>query len=337
MEHETHNHNTEISEGASVKRDYTIPASIVVSAIILAGAWTYNTGLKAGTVKQQSANVVEGFEVARTALEEAVLPSRGVTLPVIWGDLGSKLVSAGAIDATKFKAIYGPRFTKEYEVLLSGESNGKLRITNDNAGYVLNLFWALGLAQKNQILETGEMVNPQYGGAQNFASTGGWTVARGDAMEHYSKHMFFTLTADQQAMVDKVSRNIYRPCCGNSTNFPDCNHGMAMLGLLELMASQGVSEQDMYAAALSVNSYWFPDTHLTIATYMKSKGVEWNNVDAKEMLGATYSSASGYRNIASKVTVPASGSQSGGGCAVSGEQPTPAPQPRREQSGCGIN
>jgi hypothetical protein len=181
------------------------------------------------------------------------------------------------------------------------------------------------------------MVNPQYGGAQNFASTGGWTAAKGDAMEHYSKHTFFTLTAEEQAMVDRVSRNIYRPCCGNSTHFPDCNHGMAMLGLLELMASQGVGEQDMYKTALAVNSYWFPDTYLTIATYMKSKGVEWKDVDSKEMLSANYSSNSGYQKIASQVTAP-SNSQggNGGGCAVNAGQSAPTPAPRRQQGGCGL-
>ncbi|HEY4525513.1 MAG TPA: hypothetical protein VJL32_00245, partial [Candidatus Paceibacterota bacterium] len=141
------------------------------------------------------------------------------------------------------------------------------------------------------------------------------------------------LTSEQQALVDKVSRGIYRPCCGNSTHFPDCNHGMAMLGLLELMASQGVNEQDMYAAALAANSYWFPDTYITIATYMENKGVEWKNVNPQEVLGAYYSSASGYARIASQVTAPNS-SQGGSGCGVDDGQSVPAPQ--RQQGGCGI-
>ena len=64
-------------------------------------------------------------------------------------------------------------FTDEYKNLLFGQNDGKLKITNENAGYLLNLFWALGLANKNPILDTGEMANPAYGGAQNFASTGG--------------------------------------------------------------------------------------------------------------------------------------------------------------------
>ena len=87
---------------------------------------------------------------------------------------------------------------------------------------------------------------------------------------------------------------------------------MAMLGLLELMASQGVSEQEMYRAALRVNELWFPDTYATVALYLKGKGVEWKNADPKEVLGASYSSASGYQNIQSQVTAPVRGG--GGSC-----------------------
>ena len=123
---------------------------------------------------------------------------------------------------------------------------------------MLNMFWAFGLANKNDILEKGPMMDPQYGGAENFASTGGWTLAQGKAMDHYSMHKLIVLTPEQQKRVDDVSKNIYRPCCGNSTYFPDCNHGMAMLGILELGASQGQSKQELYATAKSVNDVWFP-------------------------------------------------------------------------------
>lgn len=253
---------------------------------------------------------------AQAQLEASVLPANGVTLPITWGDLGAKLVEVGVIDPVKIAALYKDRggFPAEYQKLIEENENEKVVITNWNSGYLLNLLWALGLANKNPILED-EMMNPTYGGAGNFASTGGWTLAKGSAMSHYNMHQLMMLTNEQQAFVDRVSRNIYRPCCGNSTHFPDCNHGMAMLGLLELMASQGVGEQEMYKVALAVNSYWFPDTYLTIATYMKSKGVEWENVSAKEVLGASYSSASGYKNISSQVIQPQQG-QGGGGCSA---------------------
>jgi len=301
---------------------YMLPMAIVVASIFIGGAVLYKDRL---TPIQADSSSSQTQKSARqiSAIEKAVLPETGIILPVTWGDLGSKLVSAGAIDARELKAVYNQKeaFSDEYENLLLGQNDDKLKITNRNAGYLLNLFWALGLANKNPILESGEMASPAYGGAGNFASTGGWTIAQGpstgsgqaNAMDHYSRHKFFDLTPEQQALVDKISRGIYRPCCGNSTHFPDCNHGMAMLGFLELMASQGVSEQDMWQAALAVNSYWFPDTYMTIATYMKDRGVEWKDVSPQEILGVNYSSAQGYAKIASQVTLPSSPQS---GCSV---------------------
>ena len=318
-----------------IKKDspYATPIAIIIVGIMLSSAVFF------GLRNPSKETPLQKAQSQVSALEEAVLPSKGVVLPASWGNLGVQLVDSGAIDADKFKAIYEERgaFTDEYKNLLLADNNGKIKITRENSGYYLNLFWALGLANKNPILETGEMVDPKYGGAGNFASTGGWTIAKGNPMDHYSKHAFITLTTEQQALVDKVSRGIYRPCCGNSVHFPDCNHGMAMLGLLELMASQGASEQDMWKTALVVNSYWFPDTYLTIATYMKDKGIEWKNVNPQEILGANYSSGQGFAKIAAQVTKPAS-SQSAGGCGVDtggahANDSAPAP---KQQSGCGI-
>ncbi|MCL5733294.1 MAG: hypothetical protein M1334_01340, partial [Patescibacteria group bacterium] len=251
------------------------------------------------------------------ALSEIITPSSGVSLPARWGDVGKKMVAAGVIDEPQFKALYAQNggLAADEQALLDSPDNGDLVITKQNAGVILNLLWAFGLGNKNPILGNGPMQNPQYGGAGNFASTGGWTVAVGSAMNHYSAHQFVTLTADEQALVESVAKNIYRPCCGNSTYFPDCNHGMAMLGLLELMASQGVTESQMYRAALAANSYWFPDTYLTISRYFAGKGISWNSVDPKIVLGAAYSSIQGYQAVQSQVApIP---TKSSANCGVS--------------------
>lgn len=276
-----------------------------------------------------------------TVPDEEVLPSKGVRLSARAGNLGPQLTSSGAIDKDKFLALYQATALEDDAVNLLNSSNyGELVMTEENSPLILNFLWALGLANKNPILEEGEMTSPAYGGAGNFASTGGWTIAKGDAMQHYSKYELMSLTPEQQKLVEKVSRGIYRPCCNNSTHFPDCNHGMAMLGLLELLASQGASEEEMYKAALAANSYWFPDTYITIAAYMKGKGIEWKDVDPREILGINYSSASGFANIASQVTA-SSRSSGGGGCGVQpldsarGKQQSGCAVERR-QSGCGV-
>ncbi len=299
------------------KNDYLLPASILISALILSGTWIYKTGLNA-----TGSGVAEEI-----AAEEIVVP--GTVLPVRWGDLGTKMVSAGVIDKEQFLAVYAERggLPTAERRLLESAGNGNIKISQENAGVLLNLFWALGLGNKNPILEKGPMSDPKYGSAGRFASTGGWTIARGDAMDHYSRHSFIVLTPEQQKLVEQVSKNIYRPCCNNSTHFPDCNHGMAMLGLLELMASQDIGEKEMYRIALQVNTHWFPDTYVNIAKYLAMQGVDWEQADPKEILGLTYSSGSGYRNIVSKIPTPAK--SSGVGCAVS----APAP---KSSGGCGI-
>ena len=80
----------------------------------------------------------------------------------------------------------------------------------------MNLFWAFGLANKNPILETGEMMDPEYGGAGNFALL---VVGRFPKEIQWIIIVIITscfdLTPEQQALVDKISRGVYRPCCGN--------------------------------------------------------------------------------------------------------------------------
>ena len=310
-----------------VASEYFLPASILISTVILAAAWVYTESLKTKQASFQNATeqlAVQSSQdsgstkpaVSENQLEEKVLPSSGVVLPVRWGGLGKQMTESGVIDGKKFEAIYAQRggLDEEAKRLLYGDGNGNLKITQENSGLVLNLLWALGLGNKNEILEKGPMTDIKYGGAGNFASTGGWSLALGKAMDHYSKHSFITLTSEQQALVARASQNIYRPCCGNSTYFPDCNHGMAMLGLLELMASQGVSEAEMYKTALKMNSYWFPDTYLTIAKYLAGKGIAWEQADAKGILSSEFSSAGGYRQVRSQVEPVQQ--QGGGGCGV---------------------
>jgi hypothetical protein len=235
------------------------------------------------------------------------------------------MMEGGVIDQAKFEAVYASRggMSPDIKAMLTGSDNGKIRMTRENSGGILNLLWALGLGNKNDILEKGEMMDPRYaGGAGQFASTGGWTLAKNNPMDHYSMHPFLTLDAAAQDKVDRVTKNIYRPCCGNSTHFPDCNHGMAMLGLMELMASQGASEADMYRTALQVNAYWFPEQYLTIAKVLASQGVAWDKVNPQEILSADYSSGAGYQRVAqaaSQLANPEDNSarpSSGGGCSV---------------------
>jgi len=315
------------------KKFNSIPVAIIISGVLLSGAivyrWSFAPEYRNNVIADKTNIQNEKNSFTQTA---------SVVLPVVWGEMGLRLATSGAIDVSKLKAVYADRgdFPKEFEKLLLYKNENKLEINEGNAGYLLNLFWALGLSNNNPILDSGEMMDLRYGGPQGFASTAGWTIARDNPMDHYSKHRFVSLTEEQQIMVDRMSKGIYRPCCNNSTHFPDCNHGMAMLGLLELMASQGMSESQMWDTALIVNSYWFPDTYMTIASYMKDRGIDWKDVNPKEVLGINYSSASGYSKIASQVSLP-NRSQGGSGCGVdTGGSVQTSNKTSKKQVDCGV-
>ena len=273
--------------------------------------------VKKGKEKTETTEVSSSAKVDVSELQGIVIPEEGVELPIKWGDLGSRMVADGVIDDQKFMELFQNNLSDDEKQILSGSYGDNIVLTQANSRFVLNMLWAFGLANKNEILTSGEMTDPQYGGdASKFASTGGWSLSTGNVMNHFSTHPYIVLTSEQQALVDKVSSGVFRPCCGNSTHFPDCNHGMAMLGLLQLMAASEVGEQEMYEVALKVNSIWFPQTYIDLATYFKEQGQEWNEVDPKLALSQEYSSGQGYaatRQKTQSLPKPATG---GGGCGV---------------------
>ena len=282
-----------------IKKQYImIGAALLIASVFVNGALLFR-----GPSTPPSPPNVDSEGAKNMVSGEDVMPEHGVALPVKWGNLGQQMVETGVIDQEQFELLYENRggLDESSQSLLSGIQNDSVVMTPENTNVLLNLLWAFGLSNKNPILEEGPMSDPQYGGADRFASTGGWPLSKGSVMDHYSTHRFVNLTDAQQALVEEVSKNIYRPCCGNSVHFPDCNHGMAMLGLLELMAANNVSEQEMYDTALAVNSFWFPDTYMTLAQYFQERGVAWSDVDSKTVLGEQYSGAAGYQQILAEV------------------------------------
>jgi len=294
MENET---EREINGGPKKLDDkYILPVAIIVAGVMVSGAMIFNPGT--------SSLQVQAVKNIATQNGEAILTDGGQILPI---DAEKKmlatLIANGAIDASKLS-----------------------KVTE------LNLLWAFGLANKNQILESGPIMDPRYGGPENMASVGGWNITTGLVMDHYDKHALVTLTSGQQALVDKIAKGIYRPCCNNSTYFPDCNHGMAMLGLLEYLASQGGTEDQLWNAALTANISWFPDQYQTISKYLLQKGLDLKSISSQELLSAEYSSASGFAKIAAQ-TPQNNQQKSGGGCGVGTVGIIPSQQKR---GNCGI-
>jgi hypothetical protein len=242
-----------------------------------------------------------GTSIDLVALREQVAPHGGYRLGVHYGTLGPRLLEAGVLDYGAVAGMYeraGMPLTEDQVEILQRGSDAEIVITPENAHFLLNLFWAVGLANRNSILTDGDMVLYGDGEIERFASTGGWTLGSKPVSDIFASLDLIQLTAEQQERVEEVAAAVYRPCCDNPTSFPDCNHGMAMLGLLELMAAQNAGTDAMFEAARYVNAYWFPQQALEVAVYLSATAdLNFTRVDPRMLTGAALSSGSGFAAV----------------------------------------
>ncbi|MDF1499735.1 MAG: hypothetical protein P1P76_04610 [Anaerolineales bacterium] len=218
-----------------------------------------------------------------------------------FGDLGPQLVEAGAIDVDALRSVYlesaAPLTSSQERVLAESSAEG-IVLTRGNARFLLHFFWALGLTNQNAILTEGPMWTSSEGAIERFASTGGWTLAEVPVTELYASAPIVVLTPAQQARLETVAANVYRPCCNNPTLFPDCNHGMAMLGLLQVLAAEDASEAEMYEAAKVANMFWFPAQTVELAMFFNAVLEQpFDEVDAKMAVGPEAFSGSGFASV----------------------------------------
>ncbi len=254
---------------------------------------------KPNLASAQATPVLRDNSLPTAAPTRQVALPEAYALPIKLGKIGPQLIAAGAVDYDRFVQVYqqaGQSLSEKQLKILSQGSDDPVTIDKENAYFLLNFFWALGLTNRNPILTQGPMMQGGRDQVGNFASTGGWTIASKPVAELYASTPIITLTVEQQAGLEEVAARVFRPCCDNPTSFPDCNHGMAMLGLLELMAAQGATTDEMYAAAKYANAFWFPQQALELATYFKAtKGLDFAQIDARQIVGPEFSSAAGFR------------------------------------------
>ncbi len=248
-----------------------------------------------------------------------VLPEKGFQSKIRLGDSVLELVENGVIDQAKFEAIYKERggLSAELKDVLIKPSDRPILLTKENASYYVNLLWPVGLS--NYMSSNKE--SPVNGKSLfNFASTGGWNLGKEEnGGAYFNKFKVVELTPEQEALVTRIAENTYRPCCNNSTFFQDCNHGSALMGLLQLGAAQGLAEDQLYREALAFNSFWFPQNYIQTALYFKAiENIDWEDINPKVVMDKVYSSASGAALIAQKVSelnlVPQQ--KGGAGCGV---------------------
>lgn len=234
-------------------------------------------------------------KVITERITEQVLPKAGYQTQISLGNAIPQLVSYGVIDKDKVTELYKSRggLTSEQQEMLDGPSSKPLLVNQQNATWLVNVLWALGLANKMEINNQSPVAGKDVG---NFASTGGWNLGKEQSgAAYFNKYVIIQLSPDQESRVKKLAESIYRPCCNNSTFFQDCNHGSAAMALIELGVSQGLTDQDIYKTVLAFNSFWFPQNYVETALYLKkTKGTDWKNVDPQMILSKDYSSITGW-------------------------------------------
>jgi hypothetical protein len=281
-----------------------------------AGYWMW------GRRTEQGPAVAPTVEAELEEVRKAAEPTAGglphtFLLPITYQDLGPRLVGAGAFTVEGFSEVLAksgrpiaPRLGK----ILTEGSDEPIVFDHDTGQFLLNLFWAAGLTNNNPILRRGAMVERSEGRVEQFASTAGWTLASKPLSRLYSGSELFRLSAVQQARLEEAAAAIYRPCCNNPTSFPDCNHGMAMLGLLELMAQEGRSVEEMLEAAKMVNAFWYPEqSHLLALYYQARQGLNFVDIPAREAVSAAAFSGNGFGEVRAWMTASGTLQAPGGG------------------------
>lgn len=250
-----------------------------------------------------------------------VIPESGFQSRIALRDTVLQLVEYGVIDRGKFFALARQRGAPppDLATVLSEPSDQPIRLTRENAVDLVNLLWPIGLS--NYL--AGNFSSPLNGDSlYNFASTGGWTLGEAEnGGDYFNAFPIVPLDTAQEQFVIRLAKSVYRPCCDNSTFFQDCNHGSALFGLLQLGASQGLGEAELYREALIFNSFWFPDNYILTALYLKVfEGRDWQNANPVRILGSEFSALSSWRKNVEAPLSTVSGlvppPQGGAGCGV---------------------
>ena len=221
---------------------------------------------------------------------ENVIPSTGYLSKVALKDCIVRCICQGVISRDKYRALqksYG-EVPAVFSSILKTPDNDPIRLTRENAGHYVNLLWAAGLSNRLDANKESPIAGKDLA---NFASTGGWTLGlASEGSVYFNKFPIIELKPEAEALAVRVAKSTYRPCCNNSTFFQDCNHGSALFAVLQLGASQGLNEDQLYKEALAFNSYWFPDYYVATALYFKVvRKLEWRDVDARTVMGAEFS------------------------------------------------
>jgi hypothetical protein len=238
------------------------------------------------------------FPETGSGVIEQVIPNAGVPTGVAFKEPIQRLIT-GVVDPVKFRASSN-KMPAWVERQLRAPSEDPIVFSHETAPHLVNLLWPIGLSNKAAFNENSPINTLSI---PSFASTGGWVLGRQqNGYVYFNQVEAVSMTAHQQAMVLAIARTTYRPCCNNSTLYQNCNHGSALLGLLELAAAQGTTLKGLYGLALTANSHWFPDNYAKTALYFSHfHGKSWRDLEPKLILSAALSSGTWETNVNSRL------------------------------------
>jgi len=220
----------------------------------------------------------------------SVIPEAGYQSRIALKDSIVNLVRNEVISREKFNSLqeFNGKMPRELSTVMDDPSEKPILLTRENAGNYVNLLWPVGLSNYMKANLESPLAGPDL---PNFASTAGWTLGKQpEGSGYFNKFPIVGLEPGAESLAVRAAKSTYRPCCNNPTFFQDCNHGSALLGVLQLGASQGISEEELYKEALAFNSFWFPDYYIRTALYFKVvRKTNWRDVDAKTVMGPDFS------------------------------------------------
>lgn len=234
----------------------------------------------------QSIVGVYAFDRNIDEIQEDLIPSIGVSFPIIWEGFLEKLVEEEVIELTildeKLSIVRGYGLT-EVELSLFQYSLKNIHIDNESQSFLLLVFGALGFSNNNTVLDAHTHMMENQTSAVGYAK--------------YDSAEILNFTFEQQDLVEDIALNSYVPCCNNPVLVPNSNYGYANFGLIEFLVYNGISREEIFKTLLVFNSYWFPDQYLDVAVFVENQGQSWKQINFTEIMGYSYSSLEGYLTI----------------------------------------
>ena len=285
-----------------VEMEHTNPIYLYLLLVLALLALSVRVATMPGLATSNvGANGAETVGIDEKKILQTVIPEEGVTLKTRWDGIPAKMIEMGLIDIKKLKeysARYGQTVTEEDLKIFQPGYNEPIYMNRKNSILIYNILWALGYANKNEVLDYEleryglETVTKRLAGSYfSFADLGGNSNR---PQGGYNSFELVTTTSEQQSIVNQIASKGAVPSCGNTFNLPDCSCSFAALALTELAAAQGLSEQEIYKDLKAVLPYRFPQVYVLHSVYFKmAEGLDWGSVDAKRLVSKEFSSAQG--------------------------------------------